>query len=102
MALSSGKIGKNSYLTSKEILPPDQSRLTEQAEFFYSTLGNVFQKQIKAISDQGKKTRWSFRRFKISETSTKTKVKWISFSNRFRKQWSSKWFKQNERIGRTN
>ena len=55
MALSSGKIGKNSYLTSKEILPPDQSRLTEQAEFFYSTLGNVFQKQIKAISDQGKK-----------------------------------------------
>ena len=55
MALSSGKVGKNSYLTSKEILPPDQSRLTEQAEFFYSTLGNVFQKQIKAISDQGKK-----------------------------------------------
>ena len=55
MALSSGKIGKNNYLTSKEILPPDQSRLTEQAEFFYSTLGNVFQKQIKAISDQGKK-----------------------------------------------
>ena len=55
LALSSGKIGKNSYLTSKEILPPDQSRLTEQAEFFYSTLGNVFQKQIKAISDQGKK-----------------------------------------------
>ena len=55
MALSSGKIGKNSYLTSKEILPPDQSRLTEQAEFYYPTLGNVFQKQIKAISDQGKK-----------------------------------------------
>ena len=33
LALSSGKIDKYKYLTSKEILPPDQRRLIEQAKF---------------------------------------------------------------------
>ena len=38
----------------EEILSPDQSRVTEQAKFTYSHLGKAFEKQIKAIEDQGK------------------------------------------------
>ena len=35
-ALSSGKVDKYEHLTSEEILPSDQSRITEQAKFTYS------------------------------------------------------------------
>ena len=56
-ALSLGKIDKYEYLTGKEMLPCDQSRITEQAKFTYSPLDEVFEKQIKRIEDQGiKKT----------------------------------------------
>ena len=44
-ALSSGKIDKYEYLAGKEILPPDQIRLREQAKFTYSPLGKAFEKQ---------------------------------------------------------
>ena len=54
-ALSSGKIGKYEYLKDEEILPSDQSRITEQAKFTYSPLGKAFEKQIKTIEQQGKK-----------------------------------------------
>ena len=37
-ALSSGKIDKYEYVTSKEILPSDQREITEQAKFAYSPL----------------------------------------------------------------
>ena len=47
LALSSGKIDKYEYVTVEEILPPDQSRLIEQAKFTYSPLGKAFKKQIK-------------------------------------------------------
>ena len=53
--LSSGKINKYEYLTGKEILPSDQSRIIEQAKFIYSPLGKAFKKQIKTIGDQGEK-----------------------------------------------
>ena len=51
-ALSSGKIDKYEYLTSKEMLSPDQNRVIEQAKFTYSWLGKAFEKQIKTIEDQ--------------------------------------------------
>ena len=54
-ALSSGKIDKYEYLTGEEILPSNQQQIIEQAKFTYSTLGKVFEKQTKAIEDQGKK-----------------------------------------------
>ena len=54
-ALSSGKIDKYEYLTSEEILPSTQQQIIEQAKFTYSPLGKAFEKQIKAIEDQGKK-----------------------------------------------
>ena len=54
-ALSSGKIGKYDYLTGEEILPFDQQQIIEQAEFTYFPLGKAFEKQTKAIEDQGKK-----------------------------------------------
>ena len=38
-AISSGKIGEYRYLIGEEILPSDQSRITEQAKFTNSPLG---------------------------------------------------------------
>ena len=54
-ALSSGKIDKYEYLTGEEILPSDQSRIIEQAKFAYSPIGKAFEKQTKAIEEQGQK-----------------------------------------------
>ena len=52
-ALPSGKTDKYEFLTVKEILPSDQSRIVEQAKFTYSPLGEAFEKQTKRIEDQG-------------------------------------------------
>ena len=54
-ALSSGKIYKYEYLTDEAILPSNQQQTIEQAKFTYSPLGKAFDKQIKAIEEQGKK-----------------------------------------------
>ena len=54
-ALSSGKIDKYEYLTNDEILPPDESRIIEQAKFTYYHLSRTFKKQIKAIENQEEK-----------------------------------------------
>ena len=51
----SGKIDKNEYFTGQEIFPSDQSRIIKQAKFTYSPVGKAFEKQIKAIEEQGKK-----------------------------------------------
>ena len=48
-ALSSGKIDKYEYLAGEEILPFDQSRVIEQANFTYSSLGKALEKQTKTI-----------------------------------------------------
>ena len=52
-ALSSGKIDEYEYLIGEEILLSDQSRIIEQTKFTYSPLGKAFEKQIKAIKEQG-------------------------------------------------
>ena len=54
-ALSSGKIDKYVYLTGEEILPSNLQQIIEQAKFTYSLLGKAFEKQTKAIEDQGEK-----------------------------------------------
>ena len=54
-ALSSGKIDRYEYLTGEEILPSNQKQIIEPAKFNYSPLGKAFEKQTKAIEDQGKK-----------------------------------------------
>ena len=53
--LSSDEIDAHEYLTYEEILPHDQRRVIEQAEFTYSPLGKAFEKQTKTIEEQGKK-----------------------------------------------
>ena len=53
-ALSSGKIDKHEYLTGEEILPSNQQKIIEQANFTYSPSGKDFEKQTKTIEDQGK------------------------------------------------
>ena len=51
--LSSGKIRKYEYLTGEGLLPSNQQQIIKQAKFTYSHLGKAFEKQIKAIEDQG-------------------------------------------------
>ena len=51
-ALPSGKIKKYEHLTGEEILPSDQSRIIEQANFTYSPLGKEFKKQTKTTEEQ--------------------------------------------------
>ena len=51
----SGKLDKYEYLTGEEILPSDQQQIIQQTKFTYSPLGKAFEKQTKAIKDQGKK-----------------------------------------------
>ena len=43
--LYSGKIYKYVYLTGEEVLPPDQSRMIEQAKFTHYFLSKAFEKQ---------------------------------------------------------
>ena len=54
-AILCGKIGKYDYLTGEEIIPSDQSRITEQAKFTYCPLGKAFERQVKTIEDQKEK-----------------------------------------------
>ena len=54
-ALPSGKIDKYEFLTGEEILPSGHTTIIEQAKFTYSPLEKAFEKQIKAIKDQGTK-----------------------------------------------
>ena len=46
---------KYEYLTGEKILPPNQSRMIEQAKFTYSPSGKALEKQLKTIEGQGKK-----------------------------------------------
>ena len=55
-ALSSGKLYKYEYLTGEDILPSTQQQIIKQTKFTYSPLGKAFDKQIKTIEDQAKKT----------------------------------------------
>ena len=45
--LLSGKTDIYEYLTGEEILPPDQSKMIEQAKFAYSSLRKAFKKNLK-------------------------------------------------------
>ena len=45
-SLSSSKINKYEYLTSEEVLPSDQSRITEQKKFIYIPLSAKQQTKV--------------------------------------------------------
>ena len=55
-ASSSGKLHKYEYLTGEDILLCSQQQIIDQTKHTYSTLGKAFDKQIKTIEYQGKKT----------------------------------------------
>ena len=50
------QVNKYEYLTGEDILPSSQQQIIEQTKLTYSPLGRAFDKQIKTIEDQGKKT----------------------------------------------
>ena len=77
----SGKIDKHEYLTGEEILPSDQSRITEQAKFTHSPLGKAFEKQIKTIKEQGKKQVGALEVLK-PEKKSGTRHNWRTFSKK--------------------
>ena len=52
-ALPSSKINKYEYLACVKILPSTRKEMIEQAKFTYFPLGKAFEKQIKAVEDQG-------------------------------------------------
>ena len=56
-ALSSGKTDKYDFLIEEQMIPPHQMRVIEQAKFAYFLLGKAFEKETKAIEDQGEKER---------------------------------------------
>ena len=72
-ALSSGKIDKYEYLTGEEILPSNQQQIMEQVKFTYSPLGRAFEKQTKAIEDQGKKQIQAIQNIDFSKSVEKAK-----------------------------
>ena len=92
----SGKIGKYEYLTGKEILLSNQSRIIEQAKFIYSPLGKAFQKQRKAIEDQGIKQVEALKDLK-SEENQELESSEVLFPKRIRNIEI-----KNEKIGRKN
>ena len=53
-ALSSGKIVKYEYPAGEEILSSNQIQIIEQAKFNDFSLGKYFEKQTKAVEEQGK------------------------------------------------
>ena len=69
-ALSWGNAKKYEYLTGKEILPPIQKRIIEQAKFTYTPLGKPFEKQTQTIEDQGKKENYILKTLKLKELQT--------------------------------
>ena len=85
-ALSSRKNDKYEYLTGFFILPSNQRKVIEQDKFTYFPLGKAFEKQIKAIEEQGKKTNQkqlkNFRSFKIREKKRKYKINGRNFAKR--------------------
>ena len=54
-ALSSGKIYKYEYLTGEDVVLSNQQQIIKQAKFTYSPLRKAFEKELKAIEDQGQK-----------------------------------------------
>ena len=70
-ALSSGKIDKYEYLTGEDILPSGQQQIIDQAKFTHSPLGKTFNKQTKAIEEQGKKQVEALTNSKLKEIKPK-------------------------------
>ena len=73
--LSSGKIHKHEYLTGEDMLLSNQQQIIEQARFTYSPFGKAFEKQIKAIEDQGQKQVEALKDFKLKEQTKPTEDK---------------------------
>ena len=48
-------------------MPSDQNRIIEQAKFIYSLLGKAFEKQARAIEDQGRQKVKTFKILKPTE-----------------------------------
>ena len=82
--LSSDKTDKIIYLTGKQILAPDQSRVIEQDKFTYSPLEKALEIETKTIKYQIK-TSGRFKSFRTNKPQTKTENSWNNFPKRFRK-----------------
>ena len=66
------KTDKYEYLTGEEVLPFDQSKMTEEAKISYFSPGNAFKKQIKSTEDQWKRIIWHFTNLSVEEPKPKS------------------------------
>ena len=57
-------------------MPFDQRRIVEQTKFTYSPLSKAFEKQIKAIEDQGIKQVKALKYFKTRKK-PRTRINWL-------------------------
>ena len=64
------------------MLPSNKQQIIEKAKFEYSPLGKAFEKQVKAIEDQGKKQIEVLENLKLKEI-TQDKTKPIEYNNYF-------------------
>ena len=53
--MKSGNIGKYEFLTETDVIPRGADASLAAEQFEYSPLGKTFDKQVKAIKEQGKK-----------------------------------------------
>ena len=66
-ASSSGKSDKKEHLAGEEIQPSNKRQIIEKAKFAYSSLGKAFEKEAKAIKDQGIKQGKALKSLKAEE-----------------------------------
>ena len=71
----------NEYLTGEDILPSNQQQIIEEAKFTYSPLGKTFEKQVKAIEDQGQKQEDALKNLKPKEQTKPIEGKYNNQSN---------------------
>ena len=62
--LCSGNTDKYEYLTSKEVIPPDQRGVIEQGKFTYSALGKALKNKQKKWGSRRKTNKGTWRLWK--------------------------------------
>ena len=106
LALLISKIDKYENVSGEEILPTDHSRMIEQPNFIYSSLGEALEKQTEVIDDQGKKQVEALKVLKPEDHPQKPKsIKWIcskDLENNEIKNESNKVKKSEENIHRND
>ena len=75
-ALSSGKVDKYEYLTGREILPSDQSRMMDKAKFIILLKEKLSKNKQKQLEIKVKTKKGNWRAWKNAQTLASIGIKW--------------------------